>query len=118
DDLLHHGLRAPVFLAERTTAAKELLRRRAGRLRRAANIVPPRAGCVSAAETAEHLVVDQPRDRRPLAADDALGIAAELQDADLRPERLEVHHPADERRPLPEDQLDRLERLHAADDPR
>src|SRR5438874_4717910 len=75
-----------------------------------------RLRAVPVTEPAEHLVIDQMRDRRPLAADDALRIPPELQHADLARERLEVHHASDERRALPEDQLDRLERLHAADE--
>src|SRR5438552_15364954 len=80
--------------------------------------VAVRTGAVAAAEPAEHLVVDELRHRRMLAADDALRIAPELQHPHLVRKRLEVHHATDERRPLPEDQLDRLERLDGADQPR
>src|SRR5262249_37471495 len=45
---------------------------------------------VGGTETAEHLVVDQLRHRRALAADHALRIAPEFQRADLAHERVEV----------------------------
>src|SRR5439155_1449927 len=76
--------------------------------------VRPGAVAALAPEPSEHLVVDQLGHRRPLAAHGALGVAAEPQRAHLARERVEVHHAPDEGRALPEDQLDRLERLHAA----
>src|SRR5438067_7026024 len=111
--------RTPHVLAASSTSRApragqgESLRGRGARWLRLVATVRPGAVAALAPEPAEHLVVDQLGHRRPLAAHGALGIAAEPQRAHLARERVEVHHAPDEGRALPEDQLDRLERLHA-----
>src|SRR5262245_14075189 len=69
-------------------------------------------------QAAELLVVDQLRDGGMLTAHRTLRIAAQLVDAQLHAERIEVYHAADERLADAEDELDRFERLHAADQTR
>src|SRR5205085_7404645 len=66
---------------------------------------------------AEALVVDEVGHRGMLAADDAVRIAPELQHANVHRHGVEVEHAADERLTRAENQLDRLERLHAAYQP-
>src|SRR5919204_1461906 len=67
---------------------------------------------------AEALVVDVLRDRRMLAADRALRIAAEAHLAEAALQRVVQKIPSDERIADPEKELDRLGGLHGADDSR
>ena len=60
---------------------------------------------------AELLVVDQRRDGRVRAAHRAVRILAQLQLAELHPQRVEQQEPADQRLADAEDQLERLGRL-------
>src|SRR5262249_1535703 len=68
-----------------------------------------------AAQAAELLVVDQLRDRRPVAADRALRVAPDLELAERHLHRVVRRQPAEERLALAQDQLHRLGRLDAAD---
>src|SRR5438094_8998668 len=67
---------------------------------------------------AESLVVDVRGDRRMVAARWALRIAAELDLAEARLERIEEEEASDERLADPEQQLDSLVSLERADDAR
>src|SRR6478752_8607593 len=67
---------------------------------------------------AELDVVDVLGNRRRLAADRAVGVAAELDLGEGGRERVEEEQPADEAVADPDPELDRLVRLQRADDPR
>ena len=67
---------------------------------------------------AELDVVDVLGDRRVVAADRALGVAAHGDLVERRSERVEEQEPAGERVAALEDELQRLVRLDRADDPR
>ena len=77
------------------------------------------AGAVARRHSAaEALVVDQVGHRRVIAAYHAVRIAAQLQNAHVHGHRVELDHAADERLARAENQLDRFECLHAANQAR
>ncbi len=77
-----------------------------------------RLGPLRRRDAAERLVVDELGDRRLVAAHRAVGVLLELQLAPAHAQRVEEQQPADERLAGAEDQLDGLQRLQRADDPR
>src|SRR5579871_836729 len=66
-----------------------------------------------ARQAAELHVVDQLRDRRVVAADRALRVAAQLHLAELHRQRVEQQQPPGQGLAQPQNQLDRLDRLDA-----
>src|SRR4051812_17562637 len=87
-------------------------------------VATPCSSCIAVAarrrraQSAELLVVDQSGDGRRVAAHRTLRIAAQLHDAHLEAERFHMGETSDQRSADTKDELDRLERLHAADQAR
>src|SRR5206468_3067475 len=75
-----------------------------------------RLGRLLATEAAELVVIDELGDGWVVPAQGAPGIAADFELLKRHLERIVQQEPADERRPLTQDQFDRLGRLDAADE--